>query len=109
MKNIIFFTKLFAAWHVFQFNTLLNYFNWYRMILKANLYSWIYKKQFFVIPASKTSLMICNYLFVGYYNAARKKIKLDSDKEKFDQFKMKKISIVTLQDKSYYKTKGRSN
>jgi hypothetical protein len=95
---------LFFAWFKFQLNSFLNYYNWYRMIVKSHVFSWVYRKQFFVIPKSKTSLMTVNYFFVGYYNEGRKRLKLDN-REKFDQFKMKRISINTLIDKSYYKTK----
>lgn len=86
---------LILAWFKFQFNSVLNYWNWYRMIVKAHVLSYIYRKQFFVIPKSKTSLMVCNYFFVGFYNSSRKMIKLE-DREKFDQFKMKKISIAAF-------------
>ena len=92
------------AWFKFQYNTVLNYSSWYWMIYKANRYHKKYKLQFFVIPKSKTSLTVVNHFFVGRYNAIRRDAKL-ADKEKFDQFKMKKITVNTLIDKAYYKTK----
>lgn len=95
---------LLLAWFKFQYNSLLNYAMWYSLIIKANIYSRLYKTQFFIVPKSKYSLMIVNYRFVGWYNELRKKTKL-SDRDKFDQFKMKRITINTLQDKSYFKTK----
>lgn len=108
MKNkialLIRISILFLAWFKFQYNSFLNYFAWYSLIIKANIYSKLYKTQFFIVPKSKHSLMIVNYRFVGWYNKLRKKTKLE-DKQKFDQFKMKRITISTLQDKSYFKTK----
>jgi hypothetical protein len=94
---------LIGAWHVFQWNTFLNYTNWYLAILKAKMYTRLYRTQFFIIAKDKHSLAVVNYLFVGRYNALRKSLKL-TDKGKFTQFKMKKISVNTLQDKCYYKT-----
>jgi hypothetical protein len=103
LKSIKGIAMLIAAWHVFQWNSLLNYINWRLAILKAKFYHKLYRRQFFIIAKNKHKLVVVDYHFVNRYNDLRKKLKL-ADKKQFDQFKMKKITMNTLQNKCYYKT-----
>lgn len=45
-----------SDWLFFQINTILNNINWNRAIKKAHKYKKKYKRDFFIIPISKTKL-----------------------------------------------------
>lgn len=87
MKNL--FKKLKTS-IIFEFNSLLNYFNFWKMKRKANKLHQTTKKRYHVVPMSETELMVVNNDFIKWYNK---------------HTRGKKINIHDLIKMSYYSTK----
>lgn len=86
MKNIF---KIIKESVIFEFNSLLNYYNFWRMKRKANKLHSVTKKRYHVLPISDTKLIVVDNSFLKYYNK---------------QKGVKKINIHDLLKMSYYST-----
>ena len=82
--------KKIKAFFVFEFNSLLNYYNFWRMKRKANKLHLMTKKRYHVVPMTETKLMVVDNNWIKHYN-------------KYTTGK--KINIHDLIKMSYYSTK----
>ncbi len=80
-------------WIVFQYNSYLNTYNWRRMIRRAHRWKRKYKREFFVIPISKTRLGVTD----GRYPLNKKWLVKLRGKDK----RLKYSRLIKL---SYYNT-----
>ena len=81
-------------WIKFEINSLLNYYNFWRMKRAANKKHKITGKRYHVVPKSNDSLMIVDNTYIKFYNKAVKG-------------KSKKITINDLIRMSYYSTSAK--
>lgn len=85
--------KKIKQWIIFQFNTLWNSIHFWMKKREANKLHKLTGKQYFVVPASKTSLMVIDNSYVKWHNKIASKTK-----------GMKKITHPQLLRDCYYKT-----
>lgn len=81
--------KAILAWFKFEYNSIVNFINFWYMKRKANKLHKSTGKRYFVVPKTDTSLIVVNNTFIDSYN----KIK-----------GIKKINIHDLITMSYYST-----
>ena len=85
--------KKFKDWIVFQFNTLWNTFHFWQKRREADRMHILTGKQYFVVPKDRTSLMVVNNDYIGWYNRMASKAN-----------GVKKITHPDLLRMCYYKT-----
>ena len=75
---------------VFEFNSLLNYYNFWKMKRKADKLHGMTKKRYHIVPVSETKLTVVDNSYIKWHNK---------------QKGIKKINIHDLIKMSYYSTK----
>ncbi len=86
MKNV---SNKIKASIIFEINSLLNYYNFWKMKRKANKLHKMTKKRYHVVPLSDTKLTVVNNDYIKWYNKHKG---------------VKKITIHDLIKMSYYST-----
>lgn len=60
--------KNIKAWFIFQFNTWWNTYHFWSKKREAERLHKLTGKQYFIVPKTKTSLMVVDNTFIKYYN-----------------------------------------
>lgn len=87
------------VWIKFHCAYILLVYRWYKAIIKANVYSKLYRRVYFIIRVNSGKYKVVNYTFVGRHNDRVKKFKLNLG------IKKKKITVSDMEKIALYKTK----
>jgi len=84
--------KRFKQWLIFQYNTIWNSIHFWMKKREADKLHKLTGKQYFIVPRTKTSLMVVNNDYIKWYN------------QQASKHKQKKITHPQLLEMCFYKT-----